>query len=121
MLAAAKQPIALGLGDRRITVNEATRSPASRLWLDYLKRILIAKGELHDLIECDGLKGIASTPSIFEKAIGETDEWADALKQFPALGDHSMSEIYEHLAIDDIRATSDLLHPVYEKQSLKHR
>ena len=84
-------------------------------WLDYLKRSLIEKGELRTLIERDGLKGVTSNPSIFEKAIGETDEYADALKQFQAGSDHSISAIYEHLAIADIRAAADVLHPVYKK------
>ena len=53
-------------------------------WLDYLKRSLIENGELRTLIERDGLKGVTSNPSIFEKAIGESDEYADALKQFQA-------------------------------------
>lgn len=83
-------------------------------WLDYLKRSLLEKGELHTLIERDGLKGVTSNPSIFEKAIGETDEYADALKRFQAQADHGISEIYEHLAIADIRATADELRPIYE-------
>ena len=84
-------------------------------WLDYLKRSLIEKGELRTLIERDGLKGVTSNPSIFEKAIGETDEYAGALKQFQAQADHSISAIYEHLAIADIRAAADVLRPVYEQ------
>jgi transaldolase / glucose-6-phosphate isomerase len=84
-------------------------------WLDYLKRSLMEKGELRTLIERDGLKGVTSNPSIFEKAIGESDEYADALKQFQAQGDHSISAIYEHLAIADIRAAADVLRPVYER------
>jgi len=84
-------------------------------WLDYLKRSLIEKGELRTLIERDGLKGVTSNPSIFEKAIGETDEYADALNQFQAQADHSISAIYEHLAIADIRAAADVLRPVYEQ------
>jgi transaldolase/glucose-6-phosphate isomerase len=84
-------------------------------WLDYLKRSLIEKGELRMLIARDGLKGVTSNPSIFEKAIGETDEYADALKQFQAQADHSISAIYEHLAIADIRAAADELGPVYEQ------
>lgn len=84
-------------------------------WLDYLKRSLIENGELRTLIERDGLKGITSNPSIFEKAIGETDEYAEALKQFQARADHSISAIYEHLAIADIRAAADELRPVYEQ------
>src|SRR6185312_10522687 len=84
-------------------------------WLDYLKRSLMEKGELRTLIARDGLKGVTSNPSIFEEAIGETDEYADALKQFQAQADHSISEIYEHLAIADIRAAADVLRPVYEQ------
>ena len=85
------------------------------LWLDYMKRSLIDEGELRTLIERDGLKGVTSNPSIFEKAIGETDEYADALKQFQAQADHSISAIYEHLAIADIRAAADVLRPVHEQ------
>jgi transaldolase/glucose-6-phosphate isomerase len=84
-------------------------------WLDYLKRSLIEKGELRTLIERDGLKGITSNPSIFEKAIGESDEYKGALKQFQAQADHSISAIYEHLAFADIRAAADVLRPVYEQ------
>jgi transaldolase / glucose-6-phosphate isomerase len=84
-------------------------------WLDYLKRSLIEKGELREFIERDGLKGVTSNPSIFEKAIGETEEYAEALKRFQAQADHSISAIYEHLAIADIRAAADVLRPVYEQ------
>ena len=52
------------------------------VWLDYLKRSVIENGELLTLIEHDGLKGVTTNPSIFEKAIDETDEYANALKQF---------------------------------------
>ena len=70
---------------------------------------------MRTLIERDGLKGVTSNPSIFEKAIGESDEYKDALKQFQAQADHSISEIYEHLAIADIRAAADVLRPVYDQ------
>ena len=83
-------------------------------WLDYLKRSLIEKGELRTLIERDGLKGITSNPSIFEKAIGESDEYKGALKEFQAQSDHSISAIYEHLAFADIRAATDVLRAVYD-------
>ncbi|MDQ6711193.1 MAG: bifunctional transaldolase/phosoglucose isomerase [Candidatus Dormibacteraeota bacterium] len=83
-------------------------------WLDYLKRSLIEKGELRTLIERDGLKGITSNPSIFEKAIGESEEYKGALKQFQAQADHGVSAIYEHLAIADIRAAADVLRSVYD-------
>ena len=84
-------------------------------WLDYLKRSFVEKGELQELIERDGVKGVTSNPSIFEKAIGESDEYAGALKQFLDAGDHGVAEIYEHLAIADIRAAADILRPIHEQ------
>ncbi|MDB5576792.1 MAG: bifunctional transaldolase/phosoglucose isomerase [Bradyrhizobium sp.] len=83
-------------------------------WLDYLKRSLVENGDLKKMIEHDGLKGVTSNPSIFEKAIGGSDEYKNALKQFQAQGDHSISDIYEHLAIADIQAAADVLRPVYD-------
>jgi hypothetical protein len=105
------------LGQGECVVNKLKQLEAcgQSPWLDYLKRSLIEKGELRVLIERDGLKGVTSNPSIFEKAIGETDEYADALKQFQAQADHGISAIYEHLAIADIRAAADVLYPVYEQ------
>ena len=84
-------------------------------WLDSMRRSLIETGELRRLIERDGLKGVTSNPSIFEKAIGESDDYAEAIAAFQATGDHSVSEIYEHLAIADIRDAADLLRPVYDE------
>src|SRR6185437_10789768 len=85
------------------------------VWLGYLIRSLITRGELQELIERDGLQGVTSSPSIFEKAIGESDECADALKQLQAQGDHGISEIYDNLAIADIRAPAELRRPVYDR------
>jgi transaldolase/glucose-6-phosphate isomerase len=84
-------------------------------WLDYMRRSLIETGELRTLIERDGLKGVTSNPAIFEKAIGESDDYGEAIAAFQATGDHSVSEIYEHLAVADIQAAADLLRPVYEE------
>lgn len=84
-------------------------------WLDYLKRSLIEQGGLATLIERDGLKGVTSNPSIFEKAIGETDEYTQALNSFLAQGDRDVAAIYEHLAIADIQAAADVLRPVYDE------
>jgi transaldolase/glucose-6-phosphate isomerase len=84
-------------------------------WLDYMRRSLIETGELRTLIERDGLKGLTSNPSIFEKAIGESDDYGEAIAAFQSTGDHSVSEIYEHLAIADIRGAADLMRPVYDE------
>jgi transaldolase / glucose-6-phosphate isomerase len=85
------------------------------LWLDYLKRSLIEKGGLQELIDRDGLKGVTSNPSIFEKAIDGSDEYAESIERFLSDADHGISEIYEHLAIADIQKAADVLRPVYDK------
>lgn len=89
------------------------------IWLDYLKRSLIQGGGLKALVDDDGLKGVTSNPSIFEKAIIESDEYVDAIKAFQAKAasraDHSAADIYEHLAIADIQAAAEVLFPVFER------
>jgi transaldolase/glucose-6-phosphate isomerase len=84
-------------------------------WLDYLTRSLMEKGELAEMIARDGLKGVTSNPSIFEKAIAGSDEYAPAINDFLVGTDHGVAEIYEHLAVADIRAAADELRPVYEE------
>jgi transaldolase/glucose-6-phosphate isomerase len=83
-------------------------------WLDFVRRSLIGKGELKTLVGRDGLKGVTSNPSIFEKAIGGSEEYVDDLKSFQSKADHGISEIYEYLAVSDIRAGADVLRPVFE-------
>ncbi len=80
-------------------------------WLDYLMHSLIESGELQTMIERDGLKGVTSNPSIFQKAIGESDEYTAAIAAFLGEADRSVVEIYEHLAIADIQAAADVLRP----------
>jgi transaldolase/glucose-6-phosphate isomerase len=82
-------------------------------WLDNISRDLISSGRLRRLIEEDGLKGMTSNPAIFEKAItGSTDYDAD-IGHMAAQGRSAM-EIYEALAISDIREAADQLAPVYD-------
>ena len=83
-------------------------------WLDDLRRDLIRKGELARLIKEDGLKGMTSNPTIFEKAIGETDEYKDQLEELLGKGELDDTRIYELLAIEDIQDAADLFRPVYE-------
>ena len=84
------------------------------LWLDFLRRSLIEKGDLARLIERDKLKGLTSNPSIFEQAIGGSDEYAGAIRQFTANGSPTVAQTYEYLAIADIRAAADTLRSVYD-------
>ena len=83
------------------------------VWLDYLRRALFTSGEFERLIAEDGLRGITSNPSIFEKAITEGTEYGGAIHE---LQQHQRMEpiaLYEALAIREIRAAADLLQPVY--------
>jgi transaldolase/glucose-6-phosphate isomerase len=92
-------------------LNDCGQAP----WLDFLLRSFTAKGELKAMIERDGLKGVTSNPSIFQKAIGESDDYTDDIKAFLGEKDRSIVEIYEHLAVADIQAAADVLKPVYDE------
>lgn len=85
------------------------------LWLDYIRRSLITSGELERLIEEDGLRGVTSNPSIFEKAIAGSTDYDEALKALEARGDLDPKSLYEALAVEDIQAAADVLRPVYEQ------
>src|SRR6478609_6604611 len=83
------------------------------VWLDYIRRDLITSGELKRLIDEDGLRGITSNPSIFEKAIAGSTDYADFLDQLRAEG-LSSGDMYERIAVRDIQDSADLLFPVYK-------
>src|SRR5579863_966832 len=83
------------------------------VWLDYIRRNLITSGELQRLIDEDGLRGMTSNPSIFEKAIAGSTDYADMLEQLHSQR-RNAGEIYETIAIRDIQDAADLMLPVYE-------
>ena len=82
------------------------------VWLDDLRRSLFTSGKFGRLIAEDGLGGVTSNSSIFEKAIAGTTEYAASLREID--GDKAPVELYEALAIRDIRTAADLLRPVYQ-------
>jgi len=84
------------------------------VWLDYIRRSLITSGELQRLLDEDGLRGVTSNPSIFEKAIAGSTDYKDILDAAESRGLDAKS-LYEKLAIRDIQDAADLLHPVYKK------
>ena len=85
------------------------------VWLDFLARGFVAKGELKKLIDTDGVKGVTSNPSIFEKAIGSSDEYDGAIGGALKKGDRPIADLFEHLAVDDIQRAADVLRPVYDR------
>ncbi|WP_438275722.1 bifunctional transaldolase/phosoglucose isomerase [Nitrobacter sp.] len=85
------------------------------IWLDFLARGFIAKGDLKHLVDNDGVRGVTSNPSIFEKAIGSSGEYDNAIARILDKGDRSVAGIYEQLAVQDIQHAADVLRPVYDR------
>lgn len=85
------------------------------VWLDYIRRSLLTSGELQRLIDEDGLRGMTSNPSIFEKAITGSTDYTDFLKSLDSRPELNATQRYELLAIRDIQDAADILRPVYEK------
>src|SRR5260221_11895079 len=81
-------------------------------WLDLIGRKLIQSGELKRMADEDGIRGVTANPAIFEKAIAETNEYDDELRK---LSSKPPLEIYETLAIADVRAACDVLTPLFAK------
>ncbi len=86
------------------------------VWLDTISRGLLQSGELKRMVEEDGIRGVTSNPTIFEKAIGGSADYDDALRELLAQDPHTTTgELYEPLAIADIQAAADVLRPVYDE------
>jgi len=100
---------------------KAAKNPLERLhdfgqavWLDFLARRFIAEGGLKKLVEQDGLTGVTSNPSIFEKAIAGSADYDSSLNLVESEHDCDVMALYERLAIEDIQHAADVLRPVYE-------
>jgi len=84
------------------------------IWLDYIRRDLIASGGLRRLIDEDGLRGMTSNPSIFEKAIADSHDYDDDIRAL-ALAGKDANAIYEALSQHDVQSAADEFRSVYEK------
>ena len=86
------------------------------IWLDYIRRDLIRNGELKRLVEEDGLRGVTSNPTIFDKAMSGSTDYDMALRALLADNLHApVGELYERLAIEDIQMAADVLRAVYDE------
>jgi transaldolase len=84
------------------------------IWLDYTRRDLVVNGELRRLIEEDGLRGMTSNPSIFEKAIVGSQDYEEDIRAM-AFDGQSPNMIYESLSQRDVRDAADEFRSVYDK------
>src|SRR6476660_602820 len=94
---------------------KALENHGQAVWLDFLARGFVAKGDLQKLIDTDGVKGVTSNPSIFEKAIGSSDEYDGSIDNALKKGDRPVADLFEHLAVEDIQHAADVLRPVYDR------
>ncbi len=92
-----------------VRLGELGQSP----WYDYITRDLVTSGELARLIAEDGLRGMTSNPTIFEKAIAGSRLYDDEIRAEADAG-RSPQEIFERLAVADVRAACDAFAPVYQ-------
>jgi len=87
------------------------------IWLDYIRRRLLESGELKKLID-DGVTGVTSNPSIFQKAITGSEEYDSDLEETLRDDPHAdPQDLYEAIAVKDIRMAADQLRPVYDDTS----
>jgi transaldolase / glucose-6-phosphate isomerase len=84
------------------------------VWLDYIRRDLLVSGELQRLVEEDGVRGLTSNPSIFEKAVTGSADYQDILSAADAHRVDAQT-LYERIALRDIRDAADVMQPVYER------
>jgi transaldolase len=84
------------------------------IWIDNINRDLLDEGTLAHLIEEDGISGVTSNPTIFEKGMGGSDRYDDAFREVAGETDEPQ-EIFEQLAYRDIRDAADLLRPIFDE------
>ncbi len=91
------------------------RARGQSIWLDYIRRSTVEGGELARLVD-EGITGVTSNPSIFEKAIAGSEDYDRALRELIDADPHATaSSRFEALAVDDIRGAADVLRPVYDR------
>jgi len=95
---------------------EQLRASGQAPWLDFVDRKFLNEGGLKKLVEEDGVTGVTSNPSIFEKAMGQGEAYDAQFQSFvEANAGASVTDTYEALAISDIQAACETLRPVYDK------
>ena len=84
------------------------------VWIDYIRRQMITSGELKRLIDEDGVLGVTSNPSIFDKVIAGSHDYDDAIRRLSEQG-KGPEEIYQVLTVEDVQKAADRFRPIYDK------
>src|ERR1700721_1883243 len=106
--------------------SKATKNPLKELLtcgqamlLPFIRRDLFTTGKLKQMIADDGLRGMTSNPSIFEKAIADSSLYDDILKTLSSRSDLDATGKYEQIAIRNIQDAADTLRPVYDESNFR--
>src|SRR5439155_18649986 len=83
------------------------------VWLDYIRRHLLFSAEFRRMIDEDGLKGMTSNPTIFEKAIAGSTDYDEQFEDL-VRANKTIDEIYEAITTADIKTAADALRPIYD-------
>jgi transaldolase / glucose-6-phosphate isomerase len=97
-------------GNPLLQLGELGQSP----WYDQMTRSLVTQGTLKKMIEEDGLRGLTSNPTIFEKAIAGSKEYEESLRKLRAQ-DASVDDIFDAIVLEDIASAADVFRPVYDR------
>lgn len=84
------------------------------IWQDDIARNMLTSGSLAAMIEDVGIRGVTSNPTIFEKAISSSGDYDAQIAELSKGGDISTADIFEALAVDDIRNACDVFRPIYD-------
>ena len=103
-------------GECQVSLLKQLQESGQAPWLDFVDRKFLHEGGLKKLVEEDGVTGVTSNPSIFEKAMGHGEAYDDQFNDFvQAHAGASITDTYEALAIKDIQDAADTLRPVYDR------
>jgi transaldolase len=83
------------------------------IWLDFMQRSLVTKGELQKLIEDDGIRGLTSNPTIFQKAVEVSQDYDELFARMAPEG-KSVAEVYDALTLRDVQDAARIFRPVWE-------
>lgn len=104
------------LEDDRVSTNNLRKIQelGQAIWIDNVTRELVEDGGLRSLVEDDGISGVTSNPTIFEKAMGDSERYDEGFRRALDSG-HDARGIFFQLAFTDIRDAADVLRPVYDR------
>ena len=102
------------LGAKGVNPLKALLELGQSPWMDYIRRDLLTSGTLKKMIQEDGLMGMTSNPTIFEKAITGSKDYSDILES-PEAKKLDAKGVYEKIAIRDVQDATDIFKPVYQQ------